>query len=255
MNIRSLTVAAITLGTASAAGAVAPVKVELVKNGGFESLTANAAAGQYHICDNTKSTCVSIINDWTATASSKGTTGTKAPGSVLLAGNGGKEWNSGIGLYGPVPNSPVGGNFVGIDGDSTYSQSISQVINGLTVGKIYNLKFYQSAAQQKGLSGATTEQWSVTFGSTTKLSTNQFNPSKSFLPWTLQTMLFTATSVSQKLTFLAKGTPNGLPPVVLLDGVSLTADLPEPSSWAMMITGFGFIGFTARRRRQREVAA
>lgn len=33
-----------------------------------------------------------------------------------------------------------------------------------------------------------------------------------------------------------------------LDSVSITA-VPEPATWAMLITGFAFVGFTARRRR------
>lgn len=39
----------------------------------------------------------------------------------------------------------------------------------------------------------------------------------------------------------------------LLDNVSVS-QVPEPASWAMLITGFGMVGFAARRRR-RAVAA
>lgn len=244
MQFKTIALAIAALGTAGSANAV-----NLVTNGGFELLQPNAATGKYHICDNTKATCVSVLTGWSATAAKNGPLGTKSPGSVLLAGDGGSQFNSGYGLYGPIPNSPAGGNFIGIDGDPAYNQSISQTINGLVIGHFYTLNFYQSAGQQKGLSGATTEQWQVEFGGVTQFSDNQFNKSKSFLPWTLQTMTFRASAVSQVLTFLARGTPGGAPPVALLDGVSLQAAVPEAGVWAMMIAGFGLVGATARRRR------
>jgi hypothetical protein len=34
-----------------------------------------------------------------------------------------------------------------------------------------------------------------------------------------------------------------------IDGVSLSAAVPEPATWAMMLLGFGAIGFALRRRR------
>ncbi len=255
MRFKTIAFAIAALGTAGSASAV-----NLVKNGGFELLNSNVVSGNYHICDNTKSTCVSTLTDWTATASSAGPKGTSSPGSVLLGGGGGAQWNTNLsgasfGLYGPIPNSPLGGNFIGIDGDANYNQSISQMITGLTIGKIYTLKFYQSAGQQKGLTGATTEQWTVTFGNSTQLSTQMFNKSKGFLPWTLETLYFKANAVSQILTFVAHGTPNGQPPVALLDGVSIDSVLPDPGTWTTMILGFGFIGATARRRRQAAAKA
>ncbi len=40
----------------------------------------------------------------------------------------------------------------------------------------------------------------------------------------------------------------------LVDNVSVTA-VPEPASWALMIAGFGMVGFAARRRRPAATAA
>ena len=62
-------------------------------------------------------------------------------------------------------------------------------------------------------------------------------------------------AVSDTLTFLAKGTPAGGPPFTLLDGVSLTAAVPEAAPWAMMIAGFGLVGTAARRHRSTTIAA
>jgi hypothetical protein len=39
---------------------------------------------------------------------------------------------------------------------------------------------------------------------------------------------------------LATGTADGVPP---------TGGVPEPATWAMLITGFGLVGYAARRRR------
>jgi hypothetical protein len=73
----------------------------------------------------------------------------------------------------------------------------------------------------------------------------------SFSGWTLETFGFTAAATSEVLSFLAVGSPaNSLPPFALVDGVSLTS-VPEPSTWAMMLAGFGGLGFAAFRRRRR----
>jgi hypothetical protein len=54
-----------------------------------------------------------------------------------------------------------------------------------------------------------------------------------------QTMNFTADNTSDLLSFFAVGTPNGEPPFVLLDGVSLNADTPEPADarWIVVRSG------------------
>ena len=67
-------------------------------------------------------------------------------------------------------------------------------------------------------------------------------------------LLVLAAASCQLLSFLAVGTPaNNLPPFALLDGVSLTG-APEPSTWAMMLVGFGGLGYAALRRRRKALA-
>ncbi len=160
----------------------------------------------------------------------------------------------GIRVYPGFPTvSPDGGNFVLSDGDPSFSRELSQTISGLTIGKLYTVRFYQAAGQQNNFTGPTTECWQVTFGTDTQLS-HQFSlPQGGTGPWELQKLSFYATSVSQKLTFLAVGTPRGAPPISFLDGVSI--NVPEPSTWAMLIAGFGLVGAAARRRRTATVAA
>ena len=154
--------------------------------------------------------------------------------------------------------SPNGGNFVALDGDQdpnvNVQGSISQVINGLVVGEFYNLDFNWGAAQLANRTGATTEQLHITFGASTADTGILAVGSGAFSGWQAGHFQFQATSTSQTLSFLSVGTPFGLPPIAVLDGVSLTA-VPEPTTWAMMLLGFGGIGAMIRRRRQTLVAA
>lgn len=200
-----------------------------------------------------------LVNNPTLTASGKGGKASNlqfwtcggpngcALAYVLFSNTNGSAWNRDIGMYGPVPDSPLGGNFVAIDGDTKYLASISQSISGLTVGRSYTLSFYMAAAQQKGLTGATTEWWDVSFGSQTTRSTVLTNPSRGVQPWRLQTMTFHASAVTQTLSFLAGGTPNGLPPISLLDGLSLVEN-PEPGTMLMLAGGLGAL-FALRKKR------
>ncbi len=158
-------------------------------------------------------------------------------------------------VYGPFPYaSPDGGNFVEADGAPSYHGAFYQTISGLTVGKTYELTFYQAAGQQTGFKGPTTEQWQVSFGDQTKLSDQFSLPEGGVGPWQAQKMYFTASSASQVLTFLAEGTPDGQPPIAFLDGVVMS-DAPEPAAWALMLVGVGAMGAVARRRRAAGPAA
>ena len=67
-----------------------------------------------------------------------------------------------------------------------------------------------------------------------------------------QSLSFTATGSTELLSFLAGSGPSGLPPTAPLDGVTTTA-VPESATWMLIISGFGIIGVSARRRRDRGV--
>lgn len=123
--------------------------------------------------------------------------------------------------------SPTGsGWFLQMDGDPQYAARLEQTVAGLTVGQAYILTFYQAAGSLNDpqFSGATTDQFTVTFGSDTQVAPMMsLADQQSVIPWSKQTMTFTATSTSQVLSFLNVGTPAGQPPVALLSGISVEA--------------------------------
>lgn len=80
------------------------------------------------------------------------------------------------------------------------------------------------------------------------------NPEGNFTPWRFESFSFTATTATTTLSLLAYGTPPGQPPFALIDGISIDTIvpvpvLPEPTTWAMMLIGFGVIGGVMRTRR------
>ena len=160
-------------------------------------------------------------------------------------------WGPGNGANNGLPaSSPTGGNYIGADGAFGVG-AISQTINGLIAGHKYDVSFWWAGAQQYGFNGANTEQWQVSFGNESQSTGVLSNADHGFTGWRQETFTFTATNSSQVLSFLAHGTPEGVPPFSLLDGVSLEAQgaVPEPASWALMILGFGASGVAMRRRK------
>ena len=226
---------------------VTPARANLVVNGSFETTTL-AASGQVHF--NTGD-----VTGWTAS------TGTSVQlGLVYFSGHAKDALTDQFGTnnfqLAQAPtypaSSPDGGNFLAVDAAPTYQGTFFQSISGLKVGWSYILTFYQAAGQQNGATynKPTTEQWNVTFGSQTFLSTLMNNPVQSFTAWNSQTMRFTASATTQVLTFLSQGGPDGLPPFVFLDGVNLVETTPEPST--LVYAGVGLAGLIAARRLRNK---
>ncbi len=234
---------------ALAIGSVAHASTNLVTNGSFESTTCAASCEFGAGAVNGGQT----LTGWTGGGGSalqfwyKGGTQT-----TVSATN---RYGDPLAYFYPTFNtlSPDGGSFVALDGDSTVTGTISQDISGLQIGKVYTLTFDWAAAQLKNRTGDITEQLQVSFGGQTFLTPVLSVASGGFSGWKTATFFFTPTATTQTLKFLSLGTPDGLPPIAALDGVSLT--VPEPATWAMMLVGFGGIGAMIRRRRHTLVAA
>jgi hypothetical protein len=151
-------------------------------------------------------------------------------------------------------NSPNGGAYMLLDGDPGFSGALSQNVTGLVVGQTYDLNFYWAGGELYNRTGYVSDQLHVTFGGDTQSTVKYFNTAApgapgSFSPWMKVTMAFTAHATTQTLSFLSDGAPGGnLPPVALLDGVSL--GVPEPAAWTLMLLGFGGLGAVLRRRRR-----
>lgn len=215
----------------------------LVLNGGFES-TTGGSSGQLGF-SGFNATHWSVPNgSYTFLYQSGQADG---PGSNGQYGNV-QLWGPNNGSNNGLPaSSPAGGNFIAQD--SAFQQgAIQQTISGLTVGAQYSVTFYYGAAQQYGWNGPTYGQWQVTFGGTTQSTSTLNIPDHGFSGWLSQTFNYTATSTSQVLSFFADGGPAGLPPFMLLDGVTV---VPEPST----MIGGGllalpiFFGFLRARRK------
>ena len=148
---------------------------------------------------------------------------------------------------GPSPN---GGNFFASDGDSRFNMPLTQTLTLPSPGT-YTVSFYQAAAQLQPLTGATTEQWQVCLGTECQDSTLMSNASHGDVPWMSQSLTFTAPSTTEVLSFLAMGSI-GLPPFVLLDGVSVDqgGTLPEPA--AVTLVGIGLLAIPIARRVLRH---
>ncbi|RYD95526.1 MAG: PEP-CTERM sorting domain-containing protein [Sphingomonadales bacterium] len=177
----------------------------------------------------------------------------------------------GTGINNGITTSPTGGNFVAADG-AYLNAPISQTVTGLTAGRQYAVSFWWAAGQLQPYRGPTSDAWTVCFG--TCAFTTDYNPlgdgyatftpgagsqiqqtisravpDQGFVPWRHEYIVFTAQSSTQTLSLLAYGTPVGTPPFAMIDGIRLDA-VPEPSTWAMMLIGFGVVGGVMRTRRQ-----
>ena len=240
--------------TTTLAATLAPARATpAIQNGSFEATTASGStefgtryAGQ-------------VVTGWTTsgynflfkpgTADSTGAAN-EYGGPLALWGpnntiNGGAKSGPANGL---PASSPDGGNFLGADG-AYLTDGINQTITGLSGHSIEQVTFYWAGAQQQGYDGPTTEQWQVSLGDQVAKTAVVSNVSHGFTGWQKTTLSFVATSTTAVLSFLAIGTPSGVPPFSLLDGVSIV-EVPEPTSLALVGAGLGIAGLATRRQRR-----
>lgn len=221
----------------------------LITNGGFE-LTTSGGNKRLSYTAPTTADRTTLVG-WTSYNGNDG-----GYNFVLNAGTATTS-SSALQLYGNngFSASPSGGNFFASD-PLYYPGYLYQSVGNLTVGASYLLTFDYALAQQVNYTGSNlNDYWQVGFGNTFQ-NTNPLSIDQGgFSGWKSATMSFTATSATQFLSFLAKGSSAGAPPFMLLDNVSMdvmASKVPEPASWSLMLGGLGVLGFLARRRRNRQ---
>ncbi len=121
----------------------------------------------------------------------------------------------------------------------------SRLITGLTVGQQYTLSFLLSGDNIPGsdyvLNGSIAGL-SFSVGGTDGVSGSN--------PGTLLSYNFIATGTQHLLSFDEASETAASPIIdnILISTVGEGA-VPEPSTWALLLTGFGMVGFASRRRR------
>jgi hypothetical protein len=108
------------------------------------------------------------------------------------------------------------------------------------VGGDLRLSFYYSA------NDSSSYQY-VTFDNTTVAGSLVSGPS----PYTSYTFDLGPGTGLDTLVFNGRNNPS----YNTLDYVSVTSNVPEPSTWAMMLVGFAGLGFAGFRARRTEIAA
>jgi len=121
--------------------------------------------------------------------------------------------------------------------------SMSQTISSLAVGTTYTLTWDMESYY--GCCGSAT-----TPGAGAGIDGNSYLFAiGNNVSWLSYSETFTYTGGSNVLTFYAQA--NGTDTDAAFTNIALTAAsaaVPEPASWALVIVGFGFVGFAARRR-------
>ena len=193
----------------------AAASAQLVTNGGFEDPVVSGPC------------CSTVPPDsltgWTATPNVNVVNGTfSSAGGVNLA----YEGNQYLDL-------------VGQGGTGSISQDIS-----LMDGVVYTLTFAYSH-NLFSPNSATSASAAFSIGTLTGTVFHDTGDNSN-LDWQIFTGNFIAGPTSTlNFTNLTGGVNEG----ILLDAVSITQAVPEPATWAMMLFGFGAVGFAMRRRK------
>lgn len=226
------------------------------------------------------------------------------PADVITSTGFPDSWdNSHPSLWGPSNGGtldagtllPSGGETTALLLDADYHITpIYQVIPlaDLTVGKKYTISFEYAAGQWSGRYGPTTEGLEIGLGGRvvqiasldpTTGTNGKALASQHFSGWSSFSATFiyggnptnmsygldygglTFQAAANWLTFIGEGSPQGLPPTLMITGVGLTQapdgtpvylnpGVPEPAAWALTILGFSLLGGVARRRRASTAA-
>jgi choice-of-anchor C domain-containing protein len=206
----------LVLGLLASASLAMSAQAASIVNGGFESGTVNPGGGFATVAAGPSLT---NITGWTVGGHSVDIIGgywqpQEGSRSIDLAG-------SGIG-------------------------SLSQAIATI-VGQAYRVDFWVARNPDGGITPRTGFV-DVGGGSTAITYSNAGSSRPSNMLWEARSYDFTATNGTTNLRFSADPATSGSFFGLALDNVSITA-VPEPTSWALMIAGFGLVGSAMRRRK------
>lgn len=123
-------------------------------------------------------------------------------------------------------------------------------ISGLIIGQDYEISFEQSISNSNFAVTGASGFIEVDFGGVTQNSTALVVPALGAAAgWMNQTLIFTATAMTQDLTFTAIPAVNGQRVELAIDGVAISAvDVPEPTSLLLLSLGLAGLGFMRKLR-------
>ena len=259
------TIASVITSTALVFGSAGGIQANLISNGDFSQFTSSAPGnGPTQILDSATNG-FATLNNWTLgiSGSTNGNANTlrDAFAFIFPTSNYTSYYPPSVGPHpGTVglqssPGTPPSNQsyVVGIDGD-TRAATLSQTLTGLTQGAAYQVSFDWAAVQYNTATGAYTEQFQVSLGGSSQLTSIQSEPSLGHSAWISESFTFVADGNTDTLTFLSLGTPNGVPPVGLLSNVDVNA-VPEPSTLVMLgLGGVWLVGVRLRRKRLAKTA-
>jgi len=200
----------------------ASAAINLIRNGSFELATINPANASLQVTGpNTTS-----VTNW--------------------AVGGGSQFN----YFGTAYDATAGIRSIDLSGIS--GGSIFQNITGLTVGKAYSISFALSNRPGAVKPGAVRVS---TSGGTSTLFTFTGDPvTGGDMGWQRYAYRFIAKTANTRVAFNNANYHANRPYSAVIDNVIMTEIVPEPQTWALFVTGFGFVGFAMRSRSRNHKA-
>lgn len=170
--------------------------------------------------------------------------------------------------YGITVSGPASGNVLDINGTGSAGLITSLAAFSFNAGDLVTLNFdlggsqrgdtgdifntsflFGGATAYSGLSGGGLFSGLTGSGNTSSLTNSVFVPGTS--PFTSSFVSFLAESAGTLRFSFGSPSQDNMGPLVDNIGlnISQTPVVPEPSTWAMMLVGFGAIGFAMRRQK------